>query len=131
MKRIFQKSCKNKMSVKDTVSDDSELVMIPPPHQSMSNEPEKHISEITNLLCSLQQSVGAVHADVKSMMQTVDRLTVTSGQLLHTTESLEEKMSRLSASDDVASEKTELSKHRLYFSAVVLVAAIIISLSKK
>lgn len=118
------------MSVKDTLSDDSELVMIPPPHQTMSGVPEQHLSDVTYVLCSLQKSIGAVHADVISLTQTVDRLTETSDLLSHTTESLEEEMSRLSASDDLAREKTE-SKHRLYFSAVILGVAIIISLNKK
>lgn len=120
------------MSLQDVSlsSDDNDVVMVPPHHQTMHDDPEvtQRLLQVQYQLGFLQNSVQAVQTDVSSLRSTVDQLTGINMQLSKQINHLDEHISRMHRSYDSAKEEIKVCKRRLFISAVVLAAAAIIRL---
>lgn len=125
LRQIFRtRSCKS-MSLQDVPlsSDESDVVLVPPPDQSMRDKSDQQLAQIHYQLGFLQNSVEAVHADVTSLRHTVNQLADVNMQLAKQINLLDRNISHMNRSYDLAKEEVKACRRKLFISAIVLAAA--------
>lgn len=131
IRQLFQPRSGKSMSLQDVslCSDESDVVLVPPPNQSMRNDPDQRLPQVHYQLDFLQNSVDAVRTDVTSLRCTVNQLTDINKQLAKQMNSIDKNISHMNRSYDIAKEEIKACKRKLFISAIVLAAAALLRLN--
>lgn len=104
---------------------ESDVVLVPPAHQSMKDIPDQQLVQVHYQLGFMQNSLEAAHADIISLRHTVNQLTDLNMQMTKQINHIDKNLTHMSRSYEFTKEEVKACKKKLFISAIIVAAATI------